>query len=56
MNGRDHEERYALPIYPRRGVTIVRGEGALLWDDQGTEYLAAPLVWALPTLVTPIRR
>ena len=39
MNGRDHEERYALPVYPRRGVTIVRGEGALLWDDQGTEYL-----------------
>ena len=39
MNGRDLEERYALPIYPRRGVTIVRGEGALLWDDQGSEYL-----------------
>jgi acetylornithine/succinyldiaminopimelate/putrescine aminotransferase len=35
MNGRDHEERYALPVYPRRGVTIVRGEGALLWDVQG---------------------
>ena len=39
MNGRDLEERYALPVYPRRGVTIVRGEGALLWDDQGSEYL-----------------
>ena len=39
MNGRDYEERFALPVYPRRGVTIVRGEGALLWDDQGNEYL-----------------
>ena len=39
MNGRELEERYALPVYPRRGVTIVRGEGALLWDDQGSEYL-----------------
>ena len=39
MNGRDLEERYALPVYPQRGVTVVRGEGALLWDDQGSEYL-----------------
>ena len=44
MNGRDLEERYALSVYPRRGVTIVRGEGALLWDDQGTEYLDLSLI------------
>lgn len=39
MNNRELEERFALEVYPRRGVTIVRGEGAVLWDDQGNEYL-----------------
>ena len=28
-----------LPTYARYPVTFVRGEGARLWDDEGTEYL-----------------
>jgi predicted acetylornithine/succinylornithine family transaminase len=28
-----------LPTYARQGVTLVRGEGSWLWDDQGTRYL-----------------
>jgi acetylornithine/N-succinyldiaminopimelate aminotransferase len=28
-----------LPTYPRAPVTIVRGEGAHVWDDEGHEYL-----------------
>jgi acetylornithine/LysW-gamma-L-lysine aminotransferase len=26
-------------VYVKRGVTMVRGEGALLWDDQGRQYI-----------------
>jgi LysW-gamma-L-lysine/LysW-L-ornithine aminotransferase len=33
------EERYSSGVYAKRGVTIVRGEGARLWDDQGKEYI-----------------
>ena len=39
MNIQEREERYALEVYPRRGINIVRGKGARLWDDQGNEYL-----------------
>ncbi|MEE1559421.1 MAG: aminotransferase class III-fold pyridoxal phosphate-dependent enzyme, partial [Arenicellales bacterium] len=39
MSARQLEEHYALGIYPRRGITLVRGSGALVWDDAGTEYL-----------------
>lgn len=33
------EDRYALPLYPKRDVTLVRGSGALLYDEQGREYV-----------------
>ena len=33
------ESEYALEIYPRRGLNIVRGEGARLWSDDGGEYI-----------------
>ena len=35
----DLEERYSSGVYAKRGVTIVRGEGTRLWDDQGKEYI-----------------
>ena len=28
-----------LPTYVRAPVTIVRGEGCRVWDDEGREYL-----------------
>src|SRR5690606_54981 len=28
-----------MPTYPPPAVTFVRGEGAWLWDDEGTRYL-----------------
>ena len=28
-------------VYARRGLTLVRGQGAHLWDDQGRQYLDA---------------
>ena len=33
------EERYSSGVYAKRGVTIVRGEGTRLWDEQGKEYI-----------------
>jgi predicted acetylornithine/succinylornithine family transaminase len=33
------EERYLMQTYRRAPVEFVRGEGALLWDSEGKEYL-----------------
>src|SRR5215204_814766 len=33
------EERYLMRTYRRAPVEFVRGEGALLWDAEGREYL-----------------
>ena len=39
MNPKELEDRYELPVYPRRDVVLVRGKGARLYDDQGREYI-----------------
>ncbi|MDP7339524.1 MAG: aminotransferase class III-fold pyridoxal phosphate-dependent enzyme, partial [Vicinamibacterales bacterium] len=39
MSTRTTEQTYALDLFPRRDVTIVRGEGATLWDDTGRAYI-----------------
>jgi len=39
MNPKELEDRYELPLYPRRDVVLVRGKGAKLYDDQGREYI-----------------
>jgi acetylornithine/LysW-gamma-L-lysine aminotransferase len=33
------EAQHTSGVYSKRHVTIVRGEGARLWDDQGREYI-----------------
>ncbi|MEM7405281.1 MAG: acetylornithine/succinylornithine family transaminase [Pseudomonadota bacterium] len=33
------ETQYSIDIYPRRDITIVRGEGARLWDADGNDYI-----------------
>ena len=33
------ELQYGIPLLPKRDLVAVRGEGALLYDDQGREYL-----------------
>src|SRR5581483_11573108 len=35
----DLENTYTSGVYGKRSVAIVRGEGALLWDDEGREYI-----------------
>jgi len=39
MNQAALESEYALEVYPRRGINIVRGEGARLWSDDGREFI-----------------
>ncbi len=33
------ENQYSAGVYAKHTLAIVRGEGALLWDEQGREYL-----------------
>jgi acetylornithine/LysW-gamma-L-lysine aminotransferase len=35
----DVQSRYELDVYGKRGITIVRGKGTRLWDDEGREYI-----------------
>jgi len=32
-------EQFVIPNYGRYPVTLVRGEGSYVWDDQGVKYL-----------------
>jgi acetylornithine/LysW-gamma-L-lysine aminotransferase len=55
------ESLHTSGVYAKRDLTIVRGEGALLWDDEGNEYIdcvgaqgAANLGHAHPKIVQAI--
>ncbi len=39
MSVRELEDRFEVEVYPRRDIVIVRGEGALLYDEDGNEYI-----------------
>ncbi len=39
LDTRATEERLEVGVYPKRDLTIVRGAGALLWDDTGRQYV-----------------
>ncbi|MYJ67866.1 MAG: acetylornithine/succinylornithine family transaminase [Gemmatimonadetes bacterium] len=38
-SARDIERRYALEVFPKRDITLVRGRGAVVWDDEGCRYI-----------------
>jgi LysW-gamma-L-lysine/LysW-L-ornithine aminotransferase len=38
-NPKELEDRYEVPVYPRRDLVLVRGKGAKLYDDRGREYI-----------------
>ncbi|MFN8420348.1 MAG: aminotransferase class III-fold pyridoxal phosphate-dependent enzyme [Anaerolineae bacterium] len=53
------EEAHTSGVYPKRPLTIVRGEGAYLWDDAGNRYIdcvggrgAADLGHAHPAVIS----
>jgi len=33
------EDDFSLPLFAKRGITLVRGKNASLWDDNGNEYI-----------------
>lgn len=39
MNTQELESKYTSGLYVKRPLTIVRGKGAHVWDDQGREYI-----------------
>ncbi len=39
MNSIDAERTYGFEVYPKRDLTIVRGEGAYVWDQTGRRYI-----------------
>src|SRR5258708_28118638 len=39
MNTRQLEDAHTSGVYPKRPLTIVRGEGAILYDDAGNHYV-----------------
>jgi len=39
MNAPELEQTYGFEVFPKRELTIVRGEGAILWDDAGKSYI-----------------
>jgi acetylornithine/N-succinyldiaminopimelate aminotransferase len=41
MDFRQLTEKYHLPVYNRFPLTLVRGEGAYVWDDEGKKYIDA---------------
>jgi len=41
MNAQQLTDRYHLDVYNRFPITLVKGEGATVWDDEGNAYLDA---------------
>ncbi len=39
MNAGEVERRLEVGVYPKRDLTIVRGQGAVLWDEAGRQYI-----------------
>ncbi len=39
MSYADIERKYSFEVYPKRDLTLVRGEGARVWDDAGKSYI-----------------
>ena len=35
------EDEYISNVYPKRNIAIVKGQGALLWNADGKEYIDA---------------
>ena len=44
------EKKYFMNLFSRTPVTLVRGEGARVWDENGREYLDFVAGWAVNSL------
>ena len=39
MNSSEQEKAFGIGVYASRGITLAKGSGATIWDDQGREYI-----------------
>jgi acetylornithine/LysW-gamma-L-lysine aminotransferase len=39
MSYADIEKKFAFEVYPKRDITLIRGDGATVWDDTGKSYI-----------------
>jgi acetylornithine/LysW-gamma-L-lysine aminotransferase len=39
MNFAETEKKFSFEVYPKRDITLVRGEGAKVWDHEGNSYI-----------------
>ena len=44
------EKRYHMPTFRRQPIVITRGQGTLVWDEDGKEYLDFTAGWAVDSL------
>ena len=49
-NWQELEHKYFMQTFSRVPVTLVKGEGARVWDEDGREYLDFVAGWAVDTL------
>jgi len=49
-NWQELEHKYSMPTFERLPVTLVRGQGARVWDENGREYLDFVAGWAVNSL------
>ncbi|GIV96088.1 MAG: acetylornithine aminotransferase [Herpetosiphonaceae bacterium] len=49
-NYSDIEARHSSGVYGLRGMTLVRGEGAILWDDRGRRYVDCTAAYGVASL------
>ena len=57
------EQRFEMPLYPKRGIALVRGQGEFVWDADGKKYIdcttgvgVAILGHAHPAVVSAMER
>ena len=49
-NWQELEHKYFMPTFERIPITLVRGRGARVWDEDGREYLDFVAGWAVNSL------
>lgn len=49
-NWQELEYKYFMPTFTRLSLTLVRGRGARVWDEDGREYLDFVAGWAVNSL------
>ncbi len=49
-NWQELEQKYYMPTFDRLPITLVRGQGATVWDDNGRQYLDFVAGWAVNSL------